>query len=165
MSGPAYLEMTSMSLSVRCHLKRPWFKMSFQRPHLQGQRGQRHGHGSCTHVDVNINYDSDKTPSGWEPNPHPKKHIYQLCDYCYWHFFSTNSHSKASLSLFVQSEENQLRPPEQQGATVAGKKARADQDHQGVLICSEPSAPSDHDGRPQRRSQLLCSFSLQFYFS
>lgn len=152
-----------MSLSVRCHLKRPWFKMSFQRPHLQGQRGQRHGHGSSTHVGVNSNNDSDQTPSGWEPNPHPKKHIYQLCDYCYWHFFSTNSHSKASLSLFVQSEENQLRPPEQQGATVAGKKARADQDHRGGAHLLGALSTIRPRWSSSKTLTAAVQFSLQFH--
>lgn len=40
-SGRAYLQITSMSLSARCHLNRPWFKMSFHRPHLHGHSQSR----------------------------------------------------------------------------------------------------------------------------
>lgn len=33
--GFSYLQITSMSRSARCHLNRPWFKMSFHRPQLE----------------------------------------------------------------------------------------------------------------------------------
>lgn len=40
----AHLQMISMSLSVRCHLKRPWFKMSFHRPQLDRAEVKRWNH-------------------------------------------------------------------------------------------------------------------------